>query len=36
MYYLGDTLEKVVDVAANGPHSSQLLLGAEPLLHLNN
>jgi hypothetical protein len=33
--YLGDTLEEIVDVTADSPHSSKLLLGAEPLLHLN-
>jgi hypothetical protein len=33
--YLGDTLEEIVDVTAYSPHSSKLLLGAEPLLHLN-
>jgi hypothetical protein len=33
--YLGDTLEEIVNVTADSPHSSKLLLGAEPLLHLN-
>jgi hypothetical protein len=33
--YLGDTLEEIVDVTADSPHSSKLLLGAEPFLYLN-
>jgi hypothetical protein len=32
--YLGDTLEEIVNVTADSPHRSKLLLGAEPLLHL--
>ena len=34
--YLGDAVAEVLDVAADGPDGGQLLLLAEPLLHLDS
>ena len=34
--YIGDTLEQVLDVAADGPDGGDLLLLSEPLLDLHN
>jgi len=32
-FYLGDTIDEIGDVRANGAHGRQLLLLAEPLLN---